>query len=81
MGESYLRFSVKLTTFRRRAFLQFNFFPFFSDSNLDTRICYNVFYGEIIRIQRSTSSKEDFEVRVKFLTVQWFYGRSLSGNR
>ena len=48
-------------------------FPFdvitlpFLESNLDTRICYNVFYGQVIRIQRLTSLKEDFETRVNFL--------------
>ena len=48
-------------------------FPFevislpFLESNLDTKICYNVFYGQVIRIQRLTSLVEDFEARVKFL--------------
>ena len=48
-------------------------FPFdvislpFLESNLDTRICYNVFYGQVIRFQRLTSLKEDFEARVNFL--------------
>ena len=48
-------------------------FPFevislpFLESNLDTNICYNVFYGQIVRFQRLTSLKEDFEARVKFL--------------
>ena len=48
-------------------------FPFdvislpFLESNLDTRICYNVFYGQVIRFQRLTSLKEDFETRVNFL--------------
>ena len=41
-------------------------FPFL-ESNLDTNICYNVFYGQIVRFQRLTSLKEDFEARVKFL--------------
>ena len=48
-------------------------FPFevislpFLESNLDTNICYNVFYGQIVRFQRLTSFREDFEARVKFL--------------
>ena len=41
-------------------------FPFL-ESNLETKICYNVFFGQVIRIQRLTSLREDFEVRVKFL--------------
>ena len=35
--------------------------------HLDTRICYNVFYGQVIRFQRLTSVIEDFETRVNFL--------------
>ena len=56
-----------------KVFCKTDHFPFsvisypFLESNLDTRICYNVFFGQIIRIQRLTSLKEDFEVRVKFL--------------
>ena len=48
-------------------------FPFevislpFLESNLDTNICYNVFYGQIVRFQRLTSLREDFEARVKYL--------------
>ena len=48
-------------------------FPFevislpFLDSNLDDRICYRVFYGQVIRFQRLSSSLQDFESRVKFL--------------
>ena len=48
-------------------------FPFdvislpFLDSNLDSGICYRVFYGQVIRFQRLSSLKEDFEIRVKFL--------------
>ena len=41
--------------------------PPFLESNLDTKICYNVFYGQVIRIQRLTSLVEDFEARVRFL--------------
>ena len=48
-------------------------FPFnvislpFLESNLDSRICYRVFYGQVVRFQRLTSHREDFESRVKFL--------------
>ena len=48
-------------------------FPFnvislpFLESNLDSKICYNVFYSQIIRIQRLTSLIEDFEIRINFL--------------
>ena len=50
-------------------------FPFevislpFLESNLDTNICYNVFYGQIVRFQRLTSLREDFEARVRFLAT------------
>ena len=39
----------------------------FLDSNLDDGVCYRVFYGHVIRFQRLSSLKEDFECRVKFL--------------
>ena len=50
-------------------------FPFqvislpFLDSNIDTKICYKVFYGQVIRFQRLSSFKVDFEDRVKFLAA------------
>ena len=56
-----------------KVFCKTDHFPFevisfpFLESNLDTRICYNVFYGQVIRIQRLTSLMEDFEQRVRFL--------------
>ena len=40
--------------------------PFLS-SNLDNGICYRVFYGQIIRFQRLTSDRIDFEIRTKSL--------------
>ena len=40
--------------------------PFLS-SNLDNGICYRVFYGQIIRYQRLTSYRIDFEVRTRSL--------------
>ena len=48
-------------------------FPFdvislpFLGSNLDNNICYRVFYGQIIRFQRLTSDREDFEVGARSL--------------
>ena len=68
-----------------KVFCKTDHFPFnvisfpFLESNLDTRICYNVFYGQIIRIQRLTSLKEDFEIRVKFL-ADILTGRGYSGH-
>ena len=59
--------------FLLRFFCKTDHFPFnvitlpFLESNLDTRICYNVFYGQVVRIQRLTSLREDFESRVNFL--------------
>ena len=56
-----------------KVFCKTDHFPFnvisfpFLESNLETKICYNVFFGQIIRIQRLSSLREDFEVRVKFL--------------
>ena len=40
--------------------------PFLS-SNLDNCICYRVFYGQIIRFQRLTSDRIDFEIRTRSL--------------
>ena len=56
-----------------RVYCKTDHFPFdvislpFLSSNLDTRVCYLVFYGQIVRFQRLTSLREDFEIRVKFL--------------
>ena len=41
-------------------------FPFL-DSNIDDKICYRVFYGQILRFQRLSSLKGDFEERAKYL--------------
>ena len=60
----------KVTT---KVFCKADVFPFhvitlpFLDSNLDTRICYRVFYGQIVRFQRLCSFRIDFEGRSKFL--------------
>ena len=56
-----------------KVFCKTDFFPFnvislpFLDSNLDTNVCYRVFYGQIIRFQRLCSNLIDFEERIKFL--------------
>ena len=56
-----------------KVFCKTDIFPFhvislpFLESNLNSRICYKVFYGQIIRFQRLCNFQEDFEERVKFL--------------
>ena len=56
-----------------KVFCKADIFPFhvvtlpFLDSNLVTRICYRVFYGQIVIFQRLCSLRKDFEERSKFL--------------
>ena len=56
-----------------KVYCKADYFPFgvislpFLESNLDNRICYRVFFGQVVRFQRLTSHRVDFEVRVKFL--------------
>ena len=56
-----------------KVFCKTDLFPFhviampFIESNLDNRICYKVFYGQIIRYQRLSDLRLDFENRVKYL--------------
>ena len=56
-----------------RVYCKTDDFPFdvislpFLASNLDSKVCYMVFYGQVVRYQRLTSFKVDFEVRTKFL--------------
>ena len=56
-----------------KVFCKADIFPFhvislpFLASNLDTKICYKVFYGQIVRFQRLCSFIIDFEERTKFL--------------
>ena len=58
-----------------KVYCKTDFFPFsvislpFLQSNLDNKICYNVFYGQVIRFQRLSSLRSDFEDRVKFLAT------------
>ena len=48
-------------------------FPFnvislpFLESNIDNRLCYRVFYSQLIRFQRLCSNRKDFELRTKYL--------------
>ena len=50
-------------------------FPFqvislpFIQSNIDSRICYKVFYSQVLRYERLSSYLEDFEDRVRMLGV------------
>ena len=56
-----------------RVYCKTDHFPFdvislpFLSSNLDSNICYRVFYGQIIRFQRLTSDRIDFEIRTRSL--------------
>ena len=56
-----------------RVYCKTDKFPFdvislpFLESNLDSRICYRVFYGQVVRFQRLSTFREHFEERVKFL--------------
>ena len=56
-----------------KVFNKTDLFPFhvivmpFIESNLDSRICYKVFYGQIIRYQRLCDIRSDFEGRVRYL--------------
>ena len=58
-----------------KVYCKTDFFPFsvislpFLQSNLDNKICYNVFYGQVVRFQRLSSLRSDFEDRVKFLAT------------
>ena len=58
-----------------KVYCKTDYFPFnvislpFLQSNLDNRVCYNVFYGQVIRFQRLSSLRSDFEDRVKFLAT------------
>ena len=56
-----------------KVFCKTDLFPFdvislpFLESNLDNKICYKVFYGQIVRFQRLCSFKHHFEERACFL--------------
>ena len=56
-----------------KVFCKADIFPFnvislpFLNSNLDNKICYRVFYGQIVRFQRLCNNRIDFEERTKFL--------------
>ena len=56
-----------------KVFCKTDVFPFhvislpFLKSNLDSGLCYRVFYGQIIRYQRLSTLRQDFESRVNML--------------
>ena len=56
-----------------RVYCKTDRFPFnvislpFLESNLDSGICYRVFYGQVVRFQRLSTFREHFEERTKFL--------------
>ena len=58
-----------------KVFCKTDLFPFdvislpFLDSNLDSGLCYRVFYGQIVRFQRLCTFRSGFEERTKFLAV------------
>ena len=39
----------------------------FLESNLDSGVCYRVFYGQTVRFQRLCTHRVDFEERIRFL--------------
>jgi hypothetical protein len=58
-----------------KVYCKTDYFPFqvislpYLESNLDNKICYRVFYGQVVRFQRLSSFKLDFEIRVGFLAT------------
>ena len=72
-----LDMEVKIETgnINTKVFCKTDIFPFhvislpFLESNLDLRICYKVFYGQVVRFQRLCSLLRDFEERTKLLLV------------
>ena len=60
--------------FRTKVYNKTDSFPFevvsmpFLESNIAERICYKVFYSQVLRYQRLSSFMEDFEDRVRLLT-------------
>ena len=70
-----------------KVFCKMDLFPFdvisfpFLESNLDDKICYKVFYGQIVRFQRLCSFRCHFEERacflLKILLERHYYSRFL----
>ena len=67
-----------------KVFCKTDLFPFevislpFLESNLDSGLCYRVFYGQVIRFQRLCTFRSGFEERTKFLAdilIQRGYNR------
>ena len=59
--------------FRTKVYNKTDSFPFevismpFLESNIDRRICYKVFYSQVLRYERLCSDQEDFTDRVRLL--------------
>ena len=62
--------SVKEGYFRTKVYNKTDDFPFhvvslpFLESNISTKVCYKVFFSQVLRYQRLCSFKKDFEDRV-----------------
>ena len=60
-------------SFNTKVYNKTDSFPFevvslpFLNSNISEKICYKVFYSQVLRYQRLCSKREDFETRVKSL--------------
>jgi len=65
---------IHLGNVTTKVFCKTDLFPFdvislpYLDSNLDSGLCYRVFYGQVIRFQRLCTFRLDFEARTKFLS-------------
>ena len=65
--------SIQDSNIVTKVFCKTDLFPFdvislpFLDSNLDSGLCYRVFYGQLIRFQRLCTFRSDFENRTDFL--------------
>ena len=59
--------------FRTKVYNKTDSFPFeviaipFLESNIDRKICYKVFYSQVLRYERLCSYQEDFTDRVRLL--------------
>ena len=65
--------SIQDSNIVTRVFCKTDLFPFhvislpFLDSNLDSCLCYRVFYGQLVRFERLCTLRIDFENRTNFL--------------
>ncbi len=83
-------FSIQDSKINTGVYCKTDAFPFqvislpFLESNLDGKLCYRVFYGQVIRFQRLCTYKESFEERVCFLAnilIQRGYIKNLLKNQ